>query len=321
MKYLAIIYGNKELWESFTEEEWVPGVAAQDEFNRRFTETGELLAAYGLTDEPGAKTVRVRDGVVAVTDGPFVEAKEYVGSFYLGAFASAASRTRSQPERIEFLRRAARLGVTERADGVMSVAAPIGGIGPRRTEVNMADRVSRRALLRGGVGAAAGVAVLGGPFRGFVALANGAPRQTPNWRDLRAIPDLRDGDGQVRLWLPEGFEYRSFHDTEFDERARRRHGSARPSRRHGCVPRAERERGAGPQPRDQQPGPGSIRAWDALRLQGGQRYDNRRGDARRAGRPRLHQPQRHADELRRRRDAVGQLDHVRGNGQRARRRT
>ena len=77
----------------------------------------------------------------------------------------------------------------------------------------MGDRVSRRALLRGGAGVAAGAAVLGGPFRGFVALANGAPRQAPNWRDLRAIPDLRDG--QVRLWLPEGFQYRSFHDTEF----------------------------------------------------------------------------------------------------------
>ena len=77
----------------------------------------------------------------------------------------------------------------------------------------MAERVSRRALLRGGVGAAAGAAVLAGPFRGFVALADGAPRQAPNWRELRAIPDLRDGE--VRLWLPEGFEYRSFHDTEF----------------------------------------------------------------------------------------------------------
>ena len=39
----------------------------------------------------------------------------------------------------------------------------------------MGDRVSRRALLRGGAGVAAGAAVLGGPFRGFVALAERAP--------------------------------------------------------------------------------------------------------------------------------------------------
>ena len=40
----------------------------------------------------------------------------------------------------------------------------------------------------------------------------------------------------------------------------------------------------------------------------------------RRGRPRLHQPQRHADELLGRADAVGQLGHLRGDGQRARRR-
>jgi secreted PhoX family phosphatase len=75
------------------------------------------------------------------------------------------------------------------------------------------DRVSRRALLRGGAGAMAGAAVLGGPFKGFVALAEGAARRAPDFRNLRPIPDLRDG--QVRLWLPAGFQYRSFHDTEF----------------------------------------------------------------------------------------------------------
>src|SRR4029450_8753241 len=32
-------------------------------------------------------------------------------------------------------------------------------------------------------------------------------------RYLQPIPDLRDG--AVRLWLPAGFAYRSFHDTEF----------------------------------------------------------------------------------------------------------
>ena len=34
----------------------------------------------------------------------------------------------------------------------------------------------------------------------------------PAFRNLHARPDLRDG--AVRLHLPEGFSYRSFHDTE-----------------------------------------------------------------------------------------------------------
>jgi secreted PhoX family phosphatase len=70
--------------------------------------------------------------------------------------------------------------------------------------------VDRRTFLRGAAGAA-GLLALGGPFQGFTALAAGP--KTPSFRQLRPIPDLRDG--QVRLWLPEDFAYRSFHDTEF----------------------------------------------------------------------------------------------------------
>jgi hypothetical protein len=83
MKYIVIIYGNKELWESFPAEAAAQSIAEQDAFNQRFSESGELLAAYGLGDELTAKTVRVRGGVPAVTDGPYIEAKEFVSSFCL----------------------------------------------------------------------------------------------------------------------------------------------------------------------------------------------------------------------------------------------
>lgn len=72
--------------------------------------------------------------------------------------------------------------------------------------------VERRTVLKGGA-AAAVVALAGGPFQGLLAPpASGVGRKAP-FRALRAIPDLRDG--QVRLHLPAGFSYRSFHDTEF----------------------------------------------------------------------------------------------------------
>ena len=70
--------------------------------------------------------------------------------------------------------------------------------------------IDRRRFLQGAAGAATAIAV-GGPFQGFTATAanaNGRDRQNT----LRAVPDLRDG--KVRLWLPEGFQYRSFHDTD-----------------------------------------------------------------------------------------------------------
>ena len=83
MKYMAIIYGNKALWESFAPEVIGEAIASVNAFNVRYAESGELLGAYGLGDELTAKTVRVRDGVPAVTDGPYLEAKEFVSSFFL----------------------------------------------------------------------------------------------------------------------------------------------------------------------------------------------------------------------------------------------
>jgi secreted PhoX family phosphatase len=56
-------------------------------------------------------------------------------------------------------------------------------------------------------------AALAGPLAGFAARAAYADRGSAPTRSLGPIPDLRDG--QVRLWLPDGFQYRSFHDTEF----------------------------------------------------------------------------------------------------------
>ena len=83
MKYMVMLYGNKELWTSFPPDVAAEAIAAVDRFNRHYQETGELLAAYGLGDELTAKTVRVRGGVPAVTDGPYLEAKEFVSSFFI----------------------------------------------------------------------------------------------------------------------------------------------------------------------------------------------------------------------------------------------
>jgi hypothetical protein len=83
MKYMVIIYGNEDLWRSFPPDVLAEGIADVDSFNRRHMESGELLCAYGLGDEVTAKTVRVRDGVPAITDGPYLEAKEFVSSFFI----------------------------------------------------------------------------------------------------------------------------------------------------------------------------------------------------------------------------------------------
>ena len=43
--------------------------------------SGEFVGAYGVGDQVLAKTVTLVDGTPAVTDGPYLEAKEYLGSF------------------------------------------------------------------------------------------------------------------------------------------------------------------------------------------------------------------------------------------------
>jgi hypothetical protein len=83
MKYLLLIYGNQQTWTDLDPDELATGIAAQNAFNKRFFASGELLGAYGLAYADRAKVVRVRDGATAVTDGPYLEAKEYLASYYM----------------------------------------------------------------------------------------------------------------------------------------------------------------------------------------------------------------------------------------------
>ena len=83
MKYLLLIYGNQEKWASIPAAEWPEAIARQDAFNRKYRATGELIGAYGLADEIQARLVRRENGQPAVTDGPYLETKEYIASFYL----------------------------------------------------------------------------------------------------------------------------------------------------------------------------------------------------------------------------------------------
>lgn len=83
MKYVAMIYGNQAKWDSFPAEAWPEAIAKQDAFNKKYQETGELVGAYGLADAALAQLVRRKDGAATVTDGPYLETKEYLASFYL----------------------------------------------------------------------------------------------------------------------------------------------------------------------------------------------------------------------------------------------
>ena len=83
MKYLLLIHVNPTLMETLTEAEQNEIFSAHDEFQKPLRESGELLGFAALADPANTATVRVRGGVPAVTDGPYVEAKEFLAGYYV----------------------------------------------------------------------------------------------------------------------------------------------------------------------------------------------------------------------------------------------
>ena len=81
MKYMLMIYGNEELWSSFPQEEFERVVTETNALQAELKASGELVGAYGVGDQVLAKQVTLVDGAPVVTDGPYLEAKEYLGSF------------------------------------------------------------------------------------------------------------------------------------------------------------------------------------------------------------------------------------------------
>ena len=57
--------------------------ASVDAFNQKLQSTGAWVVAGGLTDVSQAKVVDASAGAVAVTDGPFSEAREWLGGVWI----------------------------------------------------------------------------------------------------------------------------------------------------------------------------------------------------------------------------------------------
>ena len=76
MKYMLLIYQNPAAWENLSEEERNRVFGEVDALMEELNRSGEWVGGEALADSSNTKTVRVRDGVPAVTDGPFIESKE-----------------------------------------------------------------------------------------------------------------------------------------------------------------------------------------------------------------------------------------------------
>lgn len=82
-QYLLSVHHDysKPLWEEGTD--LAPIFAAVDAFNKKLAANGHEVFGGGLEEPSTATTVTVKEGTTVVTDGPFAEAKERIGGFWV----------------------------------------------------------------------------------------------------------------------------------------------------------------------------------------------------------------------------------------------
>ncbi|HEX6750533.1 MAG TPA: YciI family protein [Longimicrobium sp.] len=83
MRYLCLIYDEEAKLAAMPQEESQAFMREYFGFTNGVRESGHYVAGEALQPVATATTVRVRDGRVSATDGPFAETKEQLGGFYL----------------------------------------------------------------------------------------------------------------------------------------------------------------------------------------------------------------------------------------------
>lgn len=76
-----LLYGNEDIWNSLTPADLSTLIGEVDAFNEALRESGELVDVQGLVSR--ARSVRMGQDAPVVTDGPYLEAKEFVGSYFV----------------------------------------------------------------------------------------------------------------------------------------------------------------------------------------------------------------------------------------------
>ncbi len=76
MKYLCLVYLDEKRLGELSDEECVA-------YDTSIRKSGHCIASEALESVQTATTVRLRNGKVSITDGPFAETKEQLAGFYM----------------------------------------------------------------------------------------------------------------------------------------------------------------------------------------------------------------------------------------------
>ncbi|MGO4223038.1 YciI family protein [Lysobacter sp. TAF61] len=83
MKYACLIYDDEKLFDAMPKTEVDAIVGEYFALSNELGESGHLLGGQALQPVSTATVVRVRNGRISTTDGPYVETKEQLGGFFL----------------------------------------------------------------------------------------------------------------------------------------------------------------------------------------------------------------------------------------------
>ena len=83
MKYLCLIYDEENKMSAMSKTESDAFMGEYFAFTEGIQKSGHYIGGEALQPVQTATTVRVRNGKVSTTDGPFAETKEQLGGYYL----------------------------------------------------------------------------------------------------------------------------------------------------------------------------------------------------------------------------------------------
>jgi hypothetical protein len=82
-KFLFTLWEDQGNWAQASQEDMQKQYQAYQDLTDEMRSSGVYVAGEGVKPVETARTVRVRDGEVTSTDGPFIETKEQLGGFYV----------------------------------------------------------------------------------------------------------------------------------------------------------------------------------------------------------------------------------------------
>ena len=83
MKYLCLIYDEEKKMGAMSKTDLDAMFGEYGAFTESITKSGHRLGGEALQPVSSATTIRIRNGKMSTTDGPFAETKEQLGGFYL----------------------------------------------------------------------------------------------------------------------------------------------------------------------------------------------------------------------------------------------